>query len=109
MVSGPGDVTIGTPCVFPFRYRNEGHTKCTTMDNGDKPWCSTETDMHGNYMAGKWGNCGDCPTGERERPAGLCFTNIILLLLDIWLAVVLALAVVFAIAVVLAQLCNFIK
>jgi len=55
-VSGP---VKDAPCLFPFTYQGEEYHECSTADYGGKLWCSTQTDQDGNYVAGKWGVCGD--------------------------------------------------
>ena len=57
---------IGTNCVFPFIYKGVKYSKCTTVDYGDTPWCSTRTDTEGNHYQGIfWGNCAqDCPSSS---------------------------------------------
>lgn len=43
----------GSPCVFPFIYRNEVYTACT-MANHNALWCATTS----NYdLDARWGNC----------------------------------------------------
>ena len=36
--------TNGLSCVFPFIYAGVEYSQCTTVENGETPWCSTETD-----------------------------------------------------------------
>ena len=53
----------GITCIFPFIYRGVKYSGCTTVDNGEVPWCSTVTDKDGNYIDHPsnfhtWGNCG---------------------------------------------------
>ena len=49
-------------CIFPFAYHGIKFSTCTKMENGDVDWCSTQVDDRGNYIPGKWGNCGsNCP------------------------------------------------
>ena len=47
----------GTTCVFPFIYKGVKYSVCTTVDNRETPWCSTNTDKEGNYVDNYWGNC----------------------------------------------------
>ena len=49
--------TDGKCCIFPFTYEGTEYYHCTTVDNGNTPWCY--------YKSGwgtKWGNCkeGKC-------------------------------------------------
>ena len=54
-----------SPCVFPFIYNNVKYAACTSVDNGGTPWCSTEVNGNGDYIDGKWGNCGpECSRGN---------------------------------------------
>ena len=54
-----------SPCVFPFIYNNVRYAACTSIDNGGTPWCSTEVNDNGDYIEGKWGNCGpECSRGD---------------------------------------------
>ena len=43
----------GRCCVFPFTYGGVSYDSCTTVANGNKPWCSFDS-----VYAGKWANCG---------------------------------------------------
>ena len=43
----------GRCCVFPFTYGGVSYNSCTTVANGNKPWCSFDS-----VYAGKWANCG---------------------------------------------------
>ena len=48
----------GRTCVFPFRFRGETYTDCTTQADPDgRYWCSTSTDARGKHVMGKWGYC----------------------------------------------------
>ena len=47
----------GKLCVFPFNFKGTFYFECTTVENGDQPWCSVEVDSDGNHIGGKWGNC----------------------------------------------------
>jgi hypothetical protein len=49
--------TNGKQCAFPFKYIGITYTTCTTHDNKGKAWCSTQTDSHGEHIAGKFGEC----------------------------------------------------
>ena len=55
----------GTNCVFPFIFKGFKYSVCTTVENGETPWCSTRTDTEGNYDDNFWGNCAqDCPSSS---------------------------------------------
>jgi len=57
-----GGGRTGSPCVFPFIYKDKTHSGCTLVDADDgKPWCSTLTDGSGNHVGGQgqWGHCPD--------------------------------------------------
>ena len=60
----PATVDPGTPCTFPFTYRGETYTSCTTVDNGGIPWCSAEGEATVPYprASGFWGHCDCCHT-----------------------------------------------
>ena len=45
-------------CVFPFSYEGVTYEDCTSVGNNGTDWCSTEVDENGEYVSGKWGNCG---------------------------------------------------
>ena len=43
---------INGTCQFPFTYKKRVYYKCaTTKENGDRPWCITNT------RTGDWTNC----------------------------------------------------
>ena len=49
-------------CVFPFTLGNRIFNTCTTIDGDATPWCATQVDASGNYVAGNWEYCqSDCP------------------------------------------------
>ncbi|XP_062405605.1 72 kDa type IV collagenase-like isoform X2 [Sardina pilchardus] len=53
-----GNATIngnagGAVCVFPFKYEDIWHSKCTSVGH-DKPWCATTNDY---TRDGRWGEC----------------------------------------------------
>jgi len=54
-----------TSCVFPFIYNGVSYNKCTWVDadiRHNQPWCATQVDGRGGYIASQWGNCGpQCP------------------------------------------------
>ena len=39
-------------------YEGETYEQCTSVGNNGTDWCSTEIDENGEYVSGKWGNCG---------------------------------------------------
>ena len=41
-------------CVFPFIYKGTTYYKCTTINNGDTPWCATTSSYDADEQ---WGNC----------------------------------------------------
>jgi len=49
----------GSACVFPFKFRGDTITNCTTIDGDTRPWCSTQTDADGKHVSGSWGYCPD--------------------------------------------------
>lgn len=53
----------GTPCVFPFNYRDNTYNKCTSKDSDNgQPWCATATAEDGFVVDGAWGDCDEgCP------------------------------------------------
>jgi hypothetical protein len=54
-------ITGGENCIFPFWYRGEEYTSCTTKgwsDLHDVPfWCSTKVRGNGEHVTGHWENC----------------------------------------------------
>ena len=55
-ISGPD---LNKPCKFPFIYQGKEYLTCTSVDNGDQPWCSTEVNYENHFIKTKWGNCRD--------------------------------------------------
>jgi len=47
-----------SPCKFPFIYEGREHMLCTKQE-WDEFWCATDTDTEGNFIDGKWGECGE--------------------------------------------------
>ena len=43
--------------MFPFKYKGQTFTKCTTYNWYPKTWCATKVDANGNYVNGEWGEC----------------------------------------------------
>ena len=54
-------------CIFPFTYKNQVYTGCTSRDHKQKKlWCSTKNKPDGNYET--WDDCS--PTcSNNEEPA----------------------------------------
>ncbi|XP_029309225.1 macrophage mannose receptor 1-like [Cottoperca gobio] len=51
----------GRPCMFPFMYKNNWYTDCTTQDSSDERlWCAVQT----KYDNEIW---GFCPTNSKEH------------------------------------------
>jgi hypothetical protein len=56
-----GKTAYGSPCIFPFIYKNNTYTACTTVDMKDMEWCATEVDDDSLIaVQGSWGACIDC-------------------------------------------------
>ncbi|XP_077159614.1 macrophage mannose receptor 1-like [Paroedura picta] len=53
----------GTPCVFPFKYKNESYVECTTVNSENlQPWCGTTADVDEDSLTGY------CPVkGDNEH------------------------------------------
>ena len=48
----------GSPCVFPFVYRDQTYDTCTTRDSDTgQPWCATKVDSDGWVVDHAWGDC----------------------------------------------------
>ena len=43
----------GRCCFFPFTYGGVSYDSCTTVSNGNTPWCSLTA-----IYVGQWANCG---------------------------------------------------
>ncbi|XP_040911918.1 macrophage mannose receptor 1-like [Toxotes jaculatrix] len=55
-----GGNAAGMPCMFPFMYRDQWFSNCTTFDSSEKrSWCAVET----KYQSERWGYC---PTTSKE-------------------------------------------
>ena len=46
-------------CVFPFEYKGVSYDSCTTLDNGDTPWCSKTAKYSGSWA--------ECPAGKSTK------------------------------------------
>mmetsp|Transcript_54045 Transcript_54045/g.175670 ORF Transcript_54045/g.175670 Transcript_54045/m.175670 type:complete len:105 (+) Transcript_54045:56-370(+) len=55
--AGSSGVGAGHDCVFPFRYAGVVYRSCTTV-GWVRDWCPVEVDEYGNFVSGKWGDCG---------------------------------------------------
>jgi hypothetical protein len=73
-----GNAPEGSACAYPFTYRGAVHYSCTTIDNYNVPWCSTNgvdcsvTNVVVDQCS--WGNCNctsgpclACEAGELRR------------------------------------------
>jgi len=45
---------LGSPCIFPFVYKNVTYNSCTSEDH-HRPWCATSANFAPH--TGRWGNC----------------------------------------------------
>ncbi|XP_040580268.1 uncharacterized protein [Lepeophtheirus salmonis] len=64
--------STGENCQFPFSYDGQTFEECTTVENGDQPWCATY--VNERRETEKWGNCeAGCPIGTTVR--GSCPTT----------------------------------
>ena len=71
-----GGIQPNVPCVFPFRYGLRIYMTCITKDH-DAPWCPTQTDLNGNYLNGKWGNCRPgCPVKSEGKTIVFRYLNL---------------------------------
>ena len=52
-------------CKFPFTFRGTEYNTCISGSRRRQPWCPTQLDANGAYVAGKWGYCDTtlCPLG----------------------------------------------
>ncbi|XP_062382458.1 matrix metalloproteinase-9-like [Sardina pilchardus] len=71
--TSPGIPTLngnagGAVCVFPFLYKDEQYSKCTTTEH-NRPWCAT-TSNHDRDK--KWGDCTDVPTINGNSRGAAC-------------------------------------
>ncbi|XP_022613796.1 macrophage mannose receptor 1-like isoform X2 [Seriola dumerili] len=49
----------GKLCMFPFMYRDQWYSDCTTASSKNHPWCAIETNYESNNL---WGYC---PTNSK--------------------------------------------
>ncbi|XP_029309189.1 macrophage mannose receptor 1-like [Cottoperca gobio] len=55
-----GGNAAGLPCMFPFQYKDQWYSDCSTLDSPDnKLWCAAET----KYQSERW---GFCPVTSKE-------------------------------------------
>ena len=64
-VSGPD---TGSPCIFPFIWKEKTHMSCVTDKKKGKKWCSTRVDSSGFHVKGNYGYCNDDCTPTVTRP-----------------------------------------
>uniref|UniRef100_A0A7N6C4I5 Mannose receptor, C type 1b n=1 Tax=Anabas testudineus TaxID=64144 RepID=A0A7N6C4I5_ANATE len=56
-----GGNAAGLPCMFPFLYKDQWYSNCTTFDSSEKRlWCAVET----KFQNERWGYC---PTTSRDE------------------------------------------
>ncbi|XP_047445392.1 macrophage mannose receptor 1-like [Mugil cephalus] len=56
-----GGNAAGKTCMFPFLYKDQWYSNCTTFDSSEKRlWCAVET----KYESERWGYC---PTTSKEH------------------------------------------
>ncbi|XP_041804377.1 macrophage mannose receptor 1-like [Chelmon rostratus] len=49
-----GGNAAGMPCMFPFHYRDQWYSECTTVDYTEAhAWCAVET----KFQSERWGHC----------------------------------------------------
>ena len=66
----------GTMCVFPFKWKSQSFSGCTTEGDPDgKKWCSTKTDTQGAHVKGNWGYCDDSKCRDRSKDPENCRTT----------------------------------
>ena len=54
----PCTTTAGQPCKFPFLYRGQEWSHCTTVDSvNGAAWCAVEVGGDGEVVPGRWGDC----------------------------------------------------
>uniref|UniRef100_UPI0037E78EBA macrophage mannose receptor 1-like n=1 Tax=Semicossyphus pulcher TaxID=241346 RepID=UPI0037E78EBA len=49
-----GGNAAGVVCMFPFLYKNQWNSDCSTLDSGNRPWCAVETKYENAH---RWGFC----------------------------------------------------
>ncbi|KAM6989317.1 LOW QUALITY PROTEIN: macrophage mannose receptor 1-like [Tautogolabrus adspersus] len=56
-----GGNAAGMPCMFPFQYKDQWYSDCTTTDlPGNQLWCAVET----KYQSELWGYCPVTSKGD---------------------------------------------
>ena len=58
-----GTAPEGSACAFPFTYGGAAHYSCTTINNFNVPWCSTNGVDCNVVDPCSWGNC-NCTRGS---------------------------------------------
>ncbi|XP_059201009.1 macrophage mannose receptor 1-like [Centropristis striata] len=48
-----GGNAAGMPCMFPFHYKDQWFSDCTTFEAGNSLWCAVET----KFQSERWGYC----------------------------------------------------
>ena len=52
-------------CIFPFNYKGDTYTGCTTEDNDNRPWCYTSYNYNKDHL---WSNClGNYSVGDNRQ------------------------------------------
>ena len=57
-------------CVFPFKYKGQTYSQCTTVDSA-LPWCATRKDRYGDVIPGAWDDCGSGCSGVTGKVGGV--------------------------------------
>ena len=50
----PASTSTGRRCVIPFSYLGQVFYNCTTLNNGNVPWCPFQVFY---FSSSEWGNC----------------------------------------------------
>uniref|UniRef100_A0AAQ5Y063 Mannose receptor, C type 1b n=1 Tax=Amphiprion ocellaris TaxID=80972 RepID=A0AAQ5Y063_AMPOC len=59
-----GGNAFGKPCMFPFLYKDQWYSNCTTFDTSEKRlWCAVET----KYESERWGYCPTTSRGDWNK------------------------------------------
>ncbi len=75
-VTGPVN---NTACVFPFKFKSIEYNTCKKWEDlghENEYWCATEVSTVGEYIEGRWGNCGGskrCKHVEGKSPFSVPF------------------------------------
>ena len=67
----------GRDCVFPFTYRGQSYSSCTTAESvNGAAWCATEVDSSGTVVHNKWQDCEtECPRNDGTGDGELLFIS----------------------------------